>query len=128
MLSGGAKVHSGNQILRSGYAKQQTARDTQYCEIHRCHVYVCALVNSSQTEETEQAEARIHCGAEPTAATSPGWTYAYCVVESVYRKAMGFESRPLQDSSPLHVVHTGSGAHPTSYPIGNEGSFPGASS
>jgi hypothetical protein len=26
----------------------------------------------------------------------------------------------------LHVIHTGSGAHPTSYPMGNSGSFPKA--
>jgi hypothetical protein len=25
----------------------------------------------------------------------------------------------------LHVVHTGSGVHPTSYPMGTRGSFPG---
>jgi hypothetical protein len=25
----------------------------------------------------------------------------------------------------LHVVQTGSGAHPASYPVGTEGSFPG---
>jgi hypothetical protein len=28
-------------------------------------------------------------------------------------------------STQLHVVHTGSGAHPVSYPMGTGGSFPG---
>jgi hypothetical protein len=30
-----------------------------------------------------------------------------------------------QDFSPLHVVQTGSGAHPASYPMGTGGPFPG---
>jgi hypothetical protein len=30
-----------------------------------------------------------------------------------------------QDFSLLHVVQTGSGVHPTSYPMGKGGSFPG---
>jgi hypothetical protein len=29
-----------------------------------------------------------------------------------------------QDFSPLHVVQTGSGAHPASYPMGTGGLFP----
>jgi hypothetical protein len=36
-----------------------------------------------------------------------------------------FESREGQDVSSLHVVQTGSGAHPASYPMGIGGSFPG---
>jgi hypothetical protein len=36
-----------------------------------------------------------------------------------------FESRWGQELSRLHVVQTGSGAHPTSYPIGTGFSFPG---
>jgi hypothetical protein len=36
-----------------------------------------------------------------------------------------FKSRCGQEFSPLHVVHTGSGAHPASYPMGNWGSFLG---
>jgi hypothetical protein len=35
-----------------------------------------------------------------------------------------FESRWRQESSLLHVVQTGSGAHPASYPTGTEDSFP----
>jgi hypothetical protein len=31
----------------------------------------------------------------------------------------------VEDVSLLHVVQTGSGAHPVSYPVGTEGSFPG---
>jgi hypothetical protein len=36
-----------------------------------------------------------------------------------------FESRQGQEFSLLHVVQAGSGAHPTSYPMGTRGSFPG---
>jgi hypothetical protein len=36
-----------------------------------------------------------------------------------------FESRWGQEFSLLHVVHTGSGVQPTSYPMGIGGSFPG---
>jgi hypothetical protein len=36
-----------------------------------------------------------------------------------------FESRYGQEFSLLHVVQTGSGVHPTSYPICTGGSFPG---
>jgi hypothetical protein len=35
-----------------------------------------------------------------------------------------FESRERQDFSPFHVVQTGSGAHPVSYSMGTEDSFP----
>jgi hypothetical protein len=35
-----------------------------------------------------------------------------------------FESRYGQEFSHLHIVQTGSGVHPISYPIGTEGSFP----
>jgi hypothetical protein len=34
----------------------------------------------------------------------------------------------LQDYSLLHVVQTGSGAHPASYPVGTWGFFPGGKS
>jgi hypothetical protein len=37
-----------------------------------------------------------------------------------------FESRKGQELSLLHVVQTGSGAHPASYSMGTGGSFPGA--
>jgi hypothetical protein len=36
-----------------------------------------------------------------------------------------FESRQGQEFSLLHVVQNGSGVHPTSYPKGTGGSFPG---
>jgi hypothetical protein len=36
-----------------------------------------------------------------------------------------FESQKGQEFSLLHVVQTGSGVHPTSYPMGTGGSFPG---
>jgi hypothetical protein len=36
-----------------------------------------------------------------------------------------FEYRSGQEFSVLHVVQTVSGVHPTSYPMGNEGLFPG---
>jgi hypothetical protein len=36
-----------------------------------------------------------------------------------------FESRYGQESSLLHVVQTGSGVHPTFYPMDTGGSFPG---
>jgi hypothetical protein len=36
-----------------------------------------------------------------------------------------FESRQSQELSLLHVVQTGSGAHPASYPMGTGGSFSG---
>jgi hypothetical protein len=54
------------------------------------------------------------------------------ITQSVYRLATGwtaerseFESRQGARISPLHVVHTGSGAHPASYPVDMEGPFPG---
>jgi hypothetical protein len=37
-----------------------------------------------------------------------------------------FESLKGKDLSPLHVVQTGSGAEPVSYPMGTGGSFPGS--
>jgi hypothetical protein len=37
-----------------------------------------------------------------------------------------FESQWRQDLFPLHVVQTGSGTHPTSYPIGIVGCLPGS--
>jgi hypothetical protein len=37
-----------------------------------------------------------------------------------------FESREGLECSLLHIVQTGSGAHPTSYPLGTRGSFPGS--
>jgi hypothetical protein len=37
----------------------------------------------------------------------------------------GFESRYGPEFSLLQVVQTGSGVHPTSYPMGTGGSFPG---
>jgi hypothetical protein len=39
-------------------------------------------------------------------------------------KGSQFESRWRQEFSLLHVVQTGYGVHPTSYPMGNGGSFP----
>jgi hypothetical protein len=39
-------------------------------------------------------------------------------------KGSEFESRWGQEFSLLHVVQTGSGAHPASYPMGTGGSFP----
>jgi hypothetical protein len=40
-------------------------------------------------------------------------------------KGSEFEFRWEQEFSLLHVVQTGSGVHPTSYPMGTGGSFPG---
>jgi hypothetical protein len=40
-------------------------------------------------------------------------------------KGSEFESWWEQEYSLLHVVQTGSWAHPTSYPMGTGGSFPG---
>jgi hypothetical protein len=36
-----------------------------------------------------------------------------------------FESRQGQVFSPFHVFQTGPGVHPTSYPVGTGGTFPG---
>jgi hypothetical protein len=54
------------------------------------------------------------------------------VAQSVWRLATGctfegseFESRYSQDFCLLHVVQTGSGVHPASYPVGTVGCFPG---
>jgi hypothetical protein len=41
-----------------------------------------------------------------------------------FAKGSEFESRWGQEFSFLHVVQTGSGAHPVSYPMGTGGSFP----
>jgi hypothetical protein len=38
----------------------------------------------------------------------------------------GFQSRYGQEFSLLHVVQTGPGVHPASYPMGTGDSFPGA--
>jgi hypothetical protein len=53
------------------------------------------------------------------------------IAQSVYRLATGrttegceFESRQGQELSLLHVVQTGSGIKPTSYPMGTGCSFP----
>jgi hypothetical protein len=48
-------------------------------------------------------------------ATGMGWM----------REGSEFESHYSQEFSFLHVVQTGSGAHPASYPMGTGGSFPG---
>jgi hypothetical protein len=54
------------------------------------------------------------------------------IAQSVQRMATGwmaegseFESRKGQEFSLFHIVQTGSGVHPTSYPMGTGGSFPG---
>jgi hypothetical protein len=54
------------------------------------------------------------------------------IPQSVYRLAKGwttqgseFQSRYCQEFSLLHAVLTDPGAHPTSYPMGTGGSFPG---
>jgi hypothetical protein len=47
--------------------------------------------------------------------TTYGWT----------TEGSEFDSRLSQEFSLLHVVRTGSGAHPASYPMGTGGSFPG---
>jgi hypothetical protein len=54
------------------------------------------------------------------------------IAQSVQRLATGwttegseFESRYGQELSLLHVVQTGSGVHPTSYPMGMGALFPG---
>jgi hypothetical protein len=54
------------------------------------------------------------------------------IAQSVERLATGwttegseFESRYDQEFSFLHVVQTGSGVNPISYPMGTRGSFPG---
>jgi hypothetical protein len=55
------------------------------------------------------------------------------VAQSVWQLATGwttegseFESGKFQEFSPLHVVQTGTEAHPTSYQMGTGGSFPGS--
>jgi hypothetical protein len=50
-----------------------------------------------------------------------GWATGYGLDD----KGSEFESRWKQDLSFLHVVQTGSGAHPASYPMGTGGFFPG---
>jgi hypothetical protein len=54
------------------------------------------------------------------------------IAQSVWRLATGWMTEGLefgslygQEFSVLHVVQTGSGVHPTSYPMGNGGSFLG---
>jgi hypothetical protein len=52
------------------------------------------------------------------------------IAQSVWRLATGWttegsESREGQEFSLLHVVRTGSGVHPTSFPMGTGGSFLG---
>jgi hypothetical protein len=54
------------------------------------------------------------------------------IAQSVYRLATGwatevleFESRYGQEFALLHVVQTGSEAHPASYPMGTGDSLPG---
>jgi hypothetical protein len=49
------------------------------------------------------------------------WESAVVIVTA---EGSEFESRYGQYSSPLHVVHTGSAAHPASYPMDKGGSFP----
>jgi hypothetical protein len=39
-------------------------------------------------------------------------------------EGLGFESRQGQEFSLLHIVQTGRGAHPASYPMGTWGTFP----
>jgi hypothetical protein len=39
-------------------------------------------------------------------------------------RGVGVRVQVGQDFSPLHVIHTRSGAHPASYPMGSGGSFP----
>jgi hypothetical protein len=45
--------------------------------------------------------------------------------KSLLTEGSEFESLRGQQFSLIHVVQTGSGAHPTSYPMGTVGSFPG---
>jgi hypothetical protein len=62
---------------------------------------------------------------------SVGVYNSHCVLKELIEliekptKGPGFESRWGQELSLLHVVQTGSGAHPASYLMGTGGSFPG---
>jgi hypothetical protein len=47
------------------------------------------------------------------------------IAQSVSWLAAGWTTQKGQEFSLLHVVQTGSGVHPTSYPIGTGGFFPG---
>jgi hypothetical protein len=53
------------------------------------------------------------------------WLYIYLLsllrVSGWTAEGLEFESRYRQEFSPLHVVHTGSGAHPASCPMGPGG-------
>jgi hypothetical protein len=40
-------------------------------------------------------------------------------------RGVGVRVQVVTRISPLHLVQAGSGAHPASYPMGTEGSFPG---
>jgi hypothetical protein len=55
------------------------------------------------------------------------WKQCPCLIDSFLHKPEGseFESLKGQEFSLLHSVQTGSRVHPTSYPIGAGGSFPG---
>jgi hypothetical protein len=44
---------------------------------------------------------------------------------NIATEGLEFQSWKDQEFSLLHVVQTGSGVHPTSYPMGTRGSFPG---
>jgi hypothetical protein len=47
------------------------------------------------------------------------------IAQTVYWRVTGWAAWVrLQDFSILHGIQTGSGAHPTSYPMGTRGSFP----
>jgi hypothetical protein len=44
-------------------------------------------------------------------------------IQAARQSDRGFESQYRQEFSLLHVVHTGSGAHPATYPMGTGGSL-----
>jgi hypothetical protein len=54
-------------------------------------------------------------------------SYIYIFLNNIVSERVGRLSRYSngKDSFLLHSVQTGSGAHPVSYPMGTEGSFPG---
>jgi hypothetical protein len=53
------------------------------------------------------------------------WDSAVGIANGWTAKGSQFKSRWGQEFSLLHVVQTGSEVHPTSYPMGYGGSFPG---
>jgi hypothetical protein len=81
---------------------------------------------SSLTERRRSARVNLLCclSVEAVYTVGSGSAVGIATCYGLDYRELEFESRKGLEFSVLHIVQTGSGAHPASYPMGTECSFP----